>query len=415
MTDEGGPKRISAVVGKKTIGGSMELQTFVFLPKEKWDRADVVKWLKAHDKKAEIDETDTSYRARQADPEDFVQDSFRTILITDDPEKMADTIVDNTLLADRVLDSIQYNLSVADAEKLASFKIKPSHLAVGGRENDPHVTVFFGLIPGQDNTVKSVAAKFRPVVVKTIRVVAFPEGDKGVPIVLRVESDELNRMNKLFSKLRHGVLDHPDYKPHITLAYVKPEWAALYDESEEDESDLGGMELTLTDLVLSRADDQMIKLSDSLLADTIKGKHTPDLIARGTAQKMTNLVGQNARNIAEDLTADDIMADDAEDLIISALHRYAESKLLNIAQEAVNMAYRAGRADELDDFGDEMAAAGREVVWRRSSALEPSSCEPCVSADGSEIDGPDEDLTEIHEGSPESCLCLPYADLTGEE
>jgi hypothetical protein len=248
MTDEGGPKRISAVVGKKTIGGSMELQTFVFLPKEKWDRADVVKWLKAHDKKAEIDETDTSYRARQADPEDFVQDSFRTILITDDPEKMADTIVDNTLLA-----------------------------------------------------------------------------------------------------------------------------------------------------------------------DTIKGKHTPDLIARGTAQKMTNLVGQNARNIAEDLTADDIMADDAEDLIISALHRYAESKLLNIAQEAVNMAYRAGRADELDDFGDEMAAAGREVVWRRSSALEPSSCEPCVSADGSEIDGPDEDLTEIHEGSPESCLCLPYADLTEEE
>ena len=246
MSDEGSGKRISAVVGKKSAGGSMELQTFVFLPKAKWERADVVKWLKAHDKKAEIDETDTSYRARQADPDDFIDDTFRTILITDDPEKMADTIVDNTLLA-----------------------------------------------------------------------------------------------------------------------------------------------------------------------DTIKGKHTPDLIARGTAQKMTNLVGQNARNIAEDLTSDDVMADDAEDLIVSALHRYAESKLVRIAEEAVLQAYRAGRADELDDFSDEMAAQGREVQWFRSSVLSPSTCGPCEDADGSPIDSADEDLSDICEGG-ENCRCMPFADLAEE-
>jgi histone H3/H4 len=173
------------------------------------------------------------------------------------------------------------------------------------------------------------------------------------------------------------------------------------------------MELTLTDLVLSRADDQMIKLSDSLLADTIKGKHTPDLIARGTAQKMTNLVGQNARNIAEDLTSDDVMADDAEDLIVSALHRYAESKLVRIAEEAVLQAYRAGRADELDDFSDEMAAQGREVQWFRSSVLSPSTCGPCEDADGSPIDSADEDLSDICEGG-ENCRCMPFADLAEE-
>jgi hypothetical protein len=143
------------------------------------------------------------------------------------------------------------------------------------------------------------------------------------------------------------------------------------------------------------------------MADTLQGKNTPDLIAAATAQKVVNFYGGAARNVAEDLTGDDL----DEDAIVAALHRYSDRSVEGIAQEAVNMSYRAGRADELSGFGHMMAAQGEDLTWRRSSALEPSSCDSCVDADGEEIDGPDDDLTDIHEGPPESCLCIPYADL----
>ncbi len=58
-----------------------EIQTLIF-PKEFWDSEAAVKdWLRKHDFKTELDETETSYRARQRDPGEFQEDSFRTICL----------------------------------------------------------------------------------------------------------------------------------------------------------------------------------------------------------------------------------------------------------------------------------------------------------------------------------------------
>lgn len=60
-----------------------EVQT-VILSKEKFKNAEAAKkWLRAHDFKSELDETEDSYRARQKDPGDFTQGSFRTISVED--------------------------------------------------------------------------------------------------------------------------------------------------------------------------------------------------------------------------------------------------------------------------------------------------------------------------------------------
>ena len=75
-----GSRSIKAVVGKKKGGtGSMVMQTIIF-PKTDWkSRSSVKSWLKSHSKKTGIDETTTSYRARQAEPGSFKEGTFRTI------------------------------------------------------------------------------------------------------------------------------------------------------------------------------------------------------------------------------------------------------------------------------------------------------------------------------------------------
>jgi hypothetical protein len=56
-----------------------EIQTLIF-PKGKWDDAEAVRaWCRSHDFASDLDETDSSWRARQRDPGDFTR--LRTICI----------------------------------------------------------------------------------------------------------------------------------------------------------------------------------------------------------------------------------------------------------------------------------------------------------------------------------------------
>jgi phage head maturation protease len=60
-----------------------EVQSLIF-SKERFTKAEAVKWAKDHDFKANsVDETEDSWRLRQADPDEFEDGSFRTIELTD--------------------------------------------------------------------------------------------------------------------------------------------------------------------------------------------------------------------------------------------------------------------------------------------------------------------------------------------
>jgi flagellar biosynthesis/type III secretory pathway protein FliH len=130
----------------------------------------------------------------------------------------------------------------------------------------------------------------------------------------------------------------------------------------------------------------------------------PKLLARLTVRKVFNRYQAAARAVAEDSTPEQLA--DA-DIMGAALHQYADSALESIAHEAANQAFQSGRADGLTEVAKETGAA---YVWRRASVLEDSTCANCEAADGTEVDGPDDDLSDICEGG-EQCRCITYADM----
>jgi hypothetical protein len=134
-------------------------------------------------------------------------------------------------------------------------------------------------------------------------------------------------------------------------------------------------------------------------------RDSPQLLAQATVQKVYTRFQQAVQSVAEDMDLDDI----DEDVLAGALHKYADSALANIARETANAVMRAGRSEGLQE-----ATQGQEVTWRRSSVLDQNTCGPCEDEDGTEIDGPDDDLSDICEGGS-LCRCIPYADMSDQE
>ncbi len=111
-------------------------------------------------------------------------------------------------------------------------KIAPQDLAgdvngtEGGLETHPHVTVRYG-VKGDDTAgIERFIESQKPFEATLGATHSFPaseHSDGAVPIVAPVESPELHRINAEIEK--HGAFaasSFPDYKPHATVAYVKP-------------------------------------------------------------------------------------------------------------------------------------------------------------------------------------------------
>jgi hypothetical protein len=142
------------------------------------------------------------------------------------------------------------------------------------------------------------------------------------------------------------------------------------------------------------------------MASEMKDQKSVDLIAEGIAQDVVSRYGQSAERMVTDYADEALTEDD----IIDALYGLSDASLDRIAEEGIREAVRAGRGDEFSDL-QEAGEIPDGAVWRRSSVLEPSTCDACEEADGEEIDGPDDDLSEICAGGM-ACRCIPYMDLT---
>lgn len=92
-----------------------------------------------------------------------------------------------------------------------------------GLEDQPHITVLYGLEPEARDQVSELLSGEGPIEVTVGEVEIFsPEDENYDVVVQRVESEQLN---KLHDKIRESVPTpgetFPEYKPHITLGYVK--------------------------------------------------------------------------------------------------------------------------------------------------------------------------------------------------
>jgi 2'-5' RNA ligase len=102
-----------------------------------------------------------------------------------------------------------------------------------GLETDPHVTILYGLhsdVNDEDviNVFKDISSNDIVLNVDGIGIFENPEFDV---IKMNVKSDTLSILNEELKKLPH-TSDYPDYKPHITIAYLLPGTGKKYIESD---------------------------------------------------------------------------------------------------------------------------------------------------------------------------------------
>lgn len=121
--------------------------------------------------------------------------------------------------------STQVDLPEAFAAKIRAFgeTIPEAELAGDGRETESHITVLYGLHDADPAQAAGLLEGSGPIEAKVGKLSIF-KGKDGKPDVLKldVSSPDLSKLNR---KLRQGVEftnSFPDYKPHITVAYVKP-------------------------------------------------------------------------------------------------------------------------------------------------------------------------------------------------
>jgi 2'-5' RNA ligase len=99
-------------------------------------------------------------------------------------------------------------------------EIPEEDIAEEGREDNPHVTVLYGLHTGSAELVREHLSDDSEFEVKLGKISKFTTSDEHDVLKIEVESDELKAMNKKLKELDH-TSTHPRYNAHLTLAYVK--------------------------------------------------------------------------------------------------------------------------------------------------------------------------------------------------
>lgn len=133
--------------------------------------------------------------------------------------------------------STQANIPVdSDAHKALSSaraSIADDDLAGKGKDvGDNHVTVRYGIQDNETGDIEKYLRQQAPFEVKMGKTSTFPvnKNTEGAAVIKAdVDAPELHRMNAEIAK--HGNFkesDFPDYKPHATVAYVKPEAVSKY-------------------------------------------------------------------------------------------------------------------------------------------------------------------------------------------
>src|SRR5579864_8565990 len=144
------------------------------------------------------------------------------------------------------------------AHAAAVAAIPEKHIGKEGREATPHVTIRYGLkddSPEAIEKVRAAVAGVRPFEVPVGKTDIFPATEHSSfdhPVIARLETTpELKALRDAVESAGGFKEDNfPEYKPHVTLAYVKPEFAKQY----RGGSQLEGQTVPVREIAVSKRD-----------------------------------------------------------------------------------------------------------------------------------------------------------------
>jgi GGDEF domain-containing protein/2'-5' RNA ligase len=157
--------------------------------------------------------------------------------------------------------STQVNLAPEQASKVknAGMMIPDHELAGNGREEQPHITVKYGVHDQAAETLREKLANTKPFEATLGKIKTFPpteNSDNAAVVHAEVHAPQLEQLHKEVAKHVGNKADDFEFRPHITLAYVKPEFAHKY----EGRSDLVGTKVPIDSITVSQRDGRQVEI-----------------------------------------------------------------------------------------------------------------------------------------------------------
>lgn len=90
-----------------------------------------------------------------------------------------------------------------------------------GREDDIHITLFYGIKKDDPKELRDIFSKIKPFEVRLGLINAFKDRDDHDVIKIEAESGDLEKLHYNIRNNIDNKNDFPTYEPHITIAYVK--------------------------------------------------------------------------------------------------------------------------------------------------------------------------------------------------
>jgi 2'-5' RNA ligase len=128
-----------------------------------------------------------------------------------------------------------------------------------GREDEPHITVKYGLKTNTPKDIVPIIKGHPPITAKMGKVSIF-ENDKYDVVKVEVDSPELRALNKKIEQKAEISLPNGetfDYLPHATIAYVQPGQGKKY----VGDKSFAGKEITFDSLTFSARDGKLHQIS----------------------------------------------------------------------------------------------------------------------------------------------------------